>query len=74
MLADVRVETTAEPEVAVPAAVRGRSLWKDAASRFMRNKAAVTSVILLLLVVLFAIVGPRFEAWSIEIDPAVPRY
>ena len=66
MLADVRVETTAEPEVAVPAAVRGRSLWKDAASRFMRNKAAVTSVILLLLVVLFAIVGPLFAAWSIE--------
>ncbi len=66
MLADVRVETTAEPEVTVPAAVRGRSLWKDAASRFMRNKAAVTSVILLLLVVLFAIVGPLFAAWSIE--------
>ena len=66
MLADVRVETTAEPELAAPAAVRGRSLWKDAASRFMRNKAAVTSVILLLLVVLFAIVGPLFAAWSIE--------
>ena len=55
MLADSRVgtapsETEANPEVG-PAgeAVRGRSLWRDAMSRFMRNRAALLSVIVLVL-------------------------
>jgi oligopeptide transport system permease protein len=68
MLADAKVETRAEAEPALaPAApIKGRSLWQDAAARFMRNKAAVTSVIVLLLVVAFTFVGPFFAAWSIE--------
>ncbi len=71
MLADTRAdteraETTAEPEVGAPAFIRGRSLWQDAASRFSRNKAAVVSVVVLLLIVLFTFVGPLVAAWSIE--------
>ena len=39
-------------------AVKGRSLWDDARRRLFRNKAAVTSMILLGLLVLLAIIGP----------------
>jgi oligopeptide transport system permease protein len=52
--------------------VRGRSLWRDARIRFMRNRAAVWSVIALFLVALFAVFGPLLAAWSHEdIDWAV---
>jgi oligopeptide transport system permease protein len=37
---------------------RGRSPWRDARTRFMRNKAAVVSLVLLVLVALMCIVGP----------------
>jgi oligopeptide transport system permease protein len=37
---------------------RGRSPWADARSRFMRNRAAVVSLVLLMLVTLVCIVGP----------------
>jgi len=39
-------------------AVAGRSPWQDARARFLRNKAAVVSLILLVLVTLACIVGP----------------
>jgi oligopeptide transport system permease protein len=52
--------------------VRGRSLWRDARTRFMRNRAAVLSVIALGLVAAFALLGPFVAAWSNEdIDWAV---
>ena len=67
MLAETRVETpSAEPEVGPAALIKGRSLWQDAGVRFMRNKAAVVSVIVLIAVVLFTFIGPLFAAWSIE--------
>jgi oligopeptide transport system permease protein len=69
MLADERVETLAknqaEADAAAPSA-KGRSLWKDAGRRFMRNKAAVISLTILLSVVLFTLVGPFFAQWTIE--------
>jgi oligopeptide transport system permease protein len=37
---------------------RGRSPWRDARTRFMRNKAAVVSLALLVLVALACIAGP----------------
>jgi len=40
------------------AAVPGRSPWADARARFLRNKAAVSSLCLLALMVLLCIVGP----------------
>lgn len=39
-------------------AVKGRSLWDDARRRLLRNKAAVASMIMLVLLVVIAIVGP----------------
>ena len=38
--------------------VKGRSLWADARRRFWRNKAAVISLILLVLISLACVVGP----------------
>ena len=73
MLADVRVETntaaaapSAEPQVGPAAPIKGRSLWQDAGARFIRNRAALISVIVLALIVVFTFVGPLFAAWSIE--------
>jgi oligopeptide transport system permease protein len=40
------------------AAIRGRSLWDDAGRRLLRNRAAVTSMALLALLVVLAVVGP----------------
>lgn len=47
-------------------AVRGRSLWRDAQLRFVRNKAAMASVVVLGLIVLFVLLGPLFAQWSNE--------
>ncbi|MGB3317369.1 MAG: ABC transporter permease subunit, partial [Albidovulum sp.] len=46
--------------------VKGRSLWADARSRFVHNKAAVAGMIILILVGLFAIFGNYIAAWSNE--------
>jgi oligopeptide transport system permease protein len=43
---------------------RGRSPWRDARTRFMRNKAAVVSLALLVLIALACIVGP----WLLHAD------
>jgi oligopeptide transport system permease protein len=61
-----RPDQGAEPEVGPAATIRGRSLWHDALSRFRRNKAAVTGVAVLLLIVAFTLVGPLLAQWSIE--------
>src|SRR5579871_6377991 len=71
MLADSRIgtapsETEAAPEVGPVTPIRGRSLWQDAMSRFVRNRAALVSVIILAAIVVFTLVGPFVAAWSIE--------
>ena len=66
MLTDVRAEPLATQEGLEVAAVRGRSLFQDAIHRFLLNRAAVTSVVVLVLIVLFTLVGPFFAKWSIE--------
>jgi oligopeptide transport system permease protein len=47
-------------------AVRGRSLFRDAMDRFVQNKAAMASVVVLGLIVAFVIFGPLFAQWSNE--------
>ena len=37
--------------------VKGRSPWADARRRFWKNKAAMTGLTILVLVVIFAIIG-----------------
>ncbi|PCI88945.1 MAG: peptide ABC transporter permease [Hyphomicrobiales bacterium] len=46
--------------------VEGTSLWKDAYLRFMKNKAAVTGLILLVLMTLLAFIGPYFTPWDYQ--------
>ncbi len=48
------------------AEVKGRSLWADARIRFFRNKAAVASLIVLVLIAMFAAFGSQFAAFSNE--------
>jgi oligopeptide transport system permease protein len=47
-------------------AVRGRSLWDDARRRLMRNKAAVTGMVVLGLLVLAAAFGPLFVPFTYD--------
>lgn len=53
-------------------AIKGRSLWAQARGRFLKNKAATGSLIMLCLIILFTFIGPLFAQWSNEeIDWAV---
>ena len=49
-------------------APHGRSLWADARTRFMRNKAAVVSLVLLLVIATVCVIGPAI--WPHEFDTA----
>ena len=46
------------------AEVRGRSLWADARTRFMRNKAAKYSLFLLIAIAAFALFGSSIAQWE----------
>jgi len=46
--------------------VKGRSLWFDARKRFFSNKAAVISLILLSMILIFSFIGPLFAQWTNE--------
>lgn len=48
------------------AAVQGRSLWQDARRRFFRNKAAVGSLIILLLILLFISFAPMLMPFDFD--------
>jgi oligopeptide transport system permease protein len=65
MLADSRIERLAEASSDAEL-IKGRSLWQDAWRRFLKNRAAVVSVVALVAVVLFTLIGPIFSQWSIE--------
>jgi oligopeptide transport system permease protein len=45
-------------------APKGRSLTQDAMRRLVRNKAAVVSIAIVLLIVLVAFIGPYFLPWG----------
>lgn len=47
-------------------AIRGRSLFRDAMDRFLRNKAAMASVVVLALIIAFVVFGPLFAQYSNE--------
>lgn len=46
--------------------VKGRSLWADARRRFIRNKAAVAGVIVLVAIALLSIFGDALAVWTNE--------
>ncbi len=66
MLADRRLAVAERLNAGSAEPAKGRSLWVDAARRFRRNTAAFTSLIVLLTVVVFTLVGPLVARWSIE--------
>ena len=47
-------------------AVKGRSLWADARRRFVKNKAAMVSLAILLLILAFALFGHLLSPYDIE--------
>jgi oligopeptide transport system permease protein len=66
MAVEARTDVAAVREDLAAKPVKGRSLWQDAARRFIRNKAAVFFLGLLALIVVFTIVGPYFAKFTIE--------
>ncbi|MCP4744663.1 MAG: ABC transporter permease subunit [Desulfobacteraceae bacterium] len=48
------------------AQVKGRSLWQDARRRLFRNKAAVTSIVILSIITLLAILAPWLSPWAYD--------
>ncbi len=56
----------AEPGHEIEGSGQGRSLWQDARRRFLQNRAAVISLIVMILIALIAIFGPLFAAWNNE--------
>lgn len=48
------------------AEVKGRSLWADARTRFLRNKAAMVSLVVLVLVLIFAFFGHLLSPYDNE--------
>lgn len=59
-------DTAQDGMIASAEPTKGRSLWQDARRRFMKNRAAVVSVIVLGLIAVFALVGPFIAVWSNE--------
>jgi oligopeptide transport system permease protein len=66
MLVEARSDVVATQEGAEAQSVKGRSLWQDAGRRFIRNRAAIFFLLILVAIVLFTIVGPFFGKYSIE--------
>jgi oligopeptide transport system permease protein len=54
-------------EMLQTAAVKGRSLWDDAVARLLRNKAAVSSMIILGVLIVLAILG-QLGVWVHDYD------
>ncbi|UYQ72976.1 ABC transporter permease subunit [Pelagibacterium flavum] len=76
VLRPVRVEASADPidvdDANYEISTKGRSLWADAARRFFKHAPSVVSLIVLILVALFAFTGHFFAAWTnAEIDWSV---
>ncbi|MBZ8132063.1 ABC transporter permease [Afifella sp. IM 167] len=61
-----------EPVTLQEPAASGRSLWQDALRRLRRNKAAMTSLVVLCVMALASIVGPAF--WPHPYDRVYSEY
>ncbi|GLS90548.1 peptide ABC transporter permease [Psychromonas marina] len=46
--------------------IEGRSLWQDARMRFMRNKAAMVSLVILVLITLSVIIAPLLSQYAFD--------
>lgn len=57
---------TLPPPNDVPAGPAGRSLWQDARRRLMSNRAAVVSMIVLVVLGLAVLIGPYLVSWPYD--------
>ena len=65
MMNQIKNRETAE-QVADSLAVKGRSLWQDAWRRFVRNRAAMVSLFILVMITLFVIVAPYLSPFEYD--------
>jgi oligopeptide transport system permease protein len=66
MAVDARTDALATQDGLEVKAIKGRSLWQDAGRRFIRNRAAVFFLLLLIAVIAFTLIGPYFAKFTIE--------
>ncbi len=50
----------------VSTALKGRSLWQDAWTRLLRNRAALTAMVLLALIALLVVAAPWLSPWEFD--------
>lgn len=60
------VSQKAYPDTQAKIQTKSRSLWQDAMRRFFKNKAAVLSLCLLLLILLFTIIAPLLSKYTFD--------
>jgi oligopeptide transport system permease protein len=58
--------TAFPPSLSPVEEIKGRSLWSDAWRRLLHNKAAVVSIVLLLIITLASIFGPLFSSFAYD--------
>ena len=46
--------------------VKGRSPWEDAWHRLLKNRAAVTSAIIMAVMILLVLIGPMLSPWDMD--------
>lgn len=61
-----QAQNRAIAEMADNLEIKGRSLWQDALRRFIRNKAAVTSLFVLVLITLFVSIAPSLSEYTYD--------
>jgi oligopeptide transport system permease protein len=59
-------DITLEPKLSLEREVKGRSLWSDARHRLLQNHAAVTSGVILIIIVLLSFFGPYFAPHTFD--------
>lgn len=63
---DLFVPATSEEKQELVITREGTSLWKDAMRRFRKNKFAMIALALIIILVLFAFVGPLFSQYNYD--------
>jgi len=53
-------------EIVADNAVAGLSPWQQAWRRLLHNKAAVVSIVLLVIIAVLCIFGPLFSPWELD--------
>ncbi|MGL4675141.1 MAG: ABC transporter permease subunit, partial [Wohlfahrtiimonas sp.] len=61
-----QAQNRAIAEMADNLEIKGRSLWQDALRRFIRNKAAVASLFVLVLITLFVSIAPSLSEYAYD--------